>query len=84
MKTNDTTEKEWRQHDSPLQGVLENEAPLCRDSPGVGGFQTRPYEDHSGVNHIGVDETSIVKGLDYPWDRGASVRQIWDRDSSWD
>ncbi|MCX5977594.1 MAG: hypothetical protein NTV33_12445 [Coprothermobacterota bacterium] len=40
-----------RQLDSSRQGVLENEASLCRDSPCVGGFETRPYEDHSGANH---------------------------------
>ncbi|MCX5976191.1 MAG: hypothetical protein NTV33_05025 [Coprothermobacterota bacterium] len=59
-----------RQVDSPRQGVLENEASLCRDSPCVGGFETRPYENRSGVT--------------YPWDRGAPVRQIWDRDHSCD
>ncbi|MCX5976433.1 MAG: hypothetical protein NTV33_06300 [Coprothermobacterota bacterium] len=69
---------------APGRVSWENEAPLCRDSPGVGGFETRPYEDHSGVNHIGVDETPRVKGLDYPWNLGAPVRQIWDRDRSWD
>ncbi|MCX5977779.1 MAG: hypothetical protein NTV33_13430 [Coprothermobacterota bacterium] len=58
-----------RQLDSPRQGVLENEASLCRDIPCMGGFETRPYEDHSGVT--------------YPWDRGAPVRQIWDQDRSW-
>ncbi|MCX5977620.1 MAG: hypothetical protein NTV33_12580 [Coprothermobacterota bacterium] len=41
-----------RQVDSPRQGVLENEASLCRDSPCVGGFETRPYENHYGVCHI--------------------------------
>ncbi|MCX5976292.1 MAG: hypothetical protein NTV33_05565 [Coprothermobacterota bacterium] len=40
-----------RQLDSPRQGVLENEASLCRECPCVGGFETRPYEDHSGVTY---------------------------------
>ncbi|MCX5975565.1 MAG: hypothetical protein NTV33_01725 [Coprothermobacterota bacterium] len=68
MKVCDTTEKDWRQLDSPRQGVLENKASLCRDSPGVGGFETRPYENRSGVKDIGVDETSEAKGFDCPWD----------------
>ncbi|MCX5975343.1 MAG: hypothetical protein NTV33_00545, partial [Coprothermobacterota bacterium] len=69
VKACDTTEKEWRQHDSPRQGVLENKASLCQDSPCAGGFETRPYEDHSGVHHIEVDKTSRVKEHDHPWDR---------------
>ncbi|MCX5976566.1 MAG: hypothetical protein NTV33_06995 [Coprothermobacterota bacterium] len=53
-----------RQLDSPRQGVLENEASLCRDSPCAGGFETRPYEDHSGVNHIpGTETVSVTIGF---------------------
>ncbi|MCX5977264.1 MAG: hypothetical protein NTV33_10690 [Coprothermobacterota bacterium] len=60
MKAHDTKETEWRQH------VLENDTLRYRGSPCRGGFQTRPCEDHSGVNHIGVDETSRIKGLTIP------------------
>ncbi|MCX5975887.1 MAG: hypothetical protein NTV33_03445 [Coprothermobacterota bacterium] len=41
----------------------------------MGGFETRPYVNHSGVNQIGVDETLKTKELDHPWNRGAPVRQ---------
>ena len=39
---------------------------MLRDNPYVGGFQTRPYEGHSGVTISGPIRPQEYKGLTVP------------------